>query len=323
MKKTNLNKHIALVLGVSAITAASVALTACGAKKDEPVSSEAAAEITAGAEIETESESIEKNVSESTAESDAKADSSEATADGKTTTESDAETDSESAANSESSAESDTKTGDKSAAAADDAAGADTPAESSSFANAKLVTHSIIAESLPENFPGDQPVKAIGGFFFEGDQPALENVNGDVHEELLFLNYDENCLILDANEGYPVDTSVITEPVPAVAYISQAMTMSLPPQTNPELILVCTEGGCTDSFPYYVTITDNTLSKAAEGSHILSTTRGDIIVTSADTEIIPYRTKQVVVIDAITEGTDCIVWLDNDMIASKIMVFAK
>lgn len=136
--------------------------------------------------------------------------------------------------------------------------------------------------------------------------------------EMIFTIDPEQTLILDAVTGYPValeDVDLGT----FEAYLGPAMTMSLPPQTTPELVLV----NIPQDFhaPQYVTARGPV--EETELGQTLMTVDGTAFVLTEETEILPYLTRNIVTAADIEEGSRCLFWQNGDGAVEKLILFAR
>ncbi len=126
----------------------------------------------------------------------------------------------------------------------------------------------------------------------------------------------ENTLVLDATTGYPVSLEEV-ETGSFEAYLGEAMTMSLPPQTTPYVVIVNIPADY--GTPQYAIVEQ--IEKDEVGGATVTATDGRSYEITADTQIVPYRTKNIVTVDDIQVGLECLVWLDEDGTASKVQIF--
>lgn len=135
----------------------------------------------------------------------------------------------------------------------------------------------------------------------------------------VILNISDDTLILDAVNGYPVQLDDLEDGSTVYAYVGPAMTMSLPPITNAELILC--QIPADFKVPDYVEI-KSVVADAASGSAVLTTTDGVEFEISQDCQILPYLTRNIVTLSDLSEGKKCLIWSDDQNVASKIVLFA-
>lgn len=137
--------------------------------------------------------------------------------------------------------------------------------------------------------------------------------------EMIFTIDPEYTKILDAVSGYPVELEDI-ELGTFQAYLGPAMTMSLPPQTTPEMVIV----NIPQDFhaPDYVTARGAV--EETELGQTLMTVDGVAYVLTEETEVLPYLTKNIVTAQDINEGSKCLVWLnEEDGHVEKLVLFAE
>lgn len=121
-------------------------------------------------------------------------------------------------------------------------------------------------------------------------------------------------------EGLPVNIEDIKDGDTIYVYISQAMTMSLPPQTSAEMILCNIPADF--KVPDYVTV-DSVVTDAASSKAELTTADGATFEIPSDCTILPYLTKNIVTMDDLSQGRTCLIWSDDQGVANKIVVFAE
>jgi len=146
------------------------------------------------------------------------------------------------------------------------------------------------------------------------DNQSPESASG----EMVFNLDPENTLVLDAVNGFPVPYEDV-EKGSFEAYLGPAMSMSLPPQTTPYMVIV----NIPEDFsaPQYV-IASGALEETEDG-RILRGIGGEEYKISEDAEIIPYLTRNIVTMEDIAEGSGCLVWLDEEDAVEKIVLFAR
>jgi len=136
--------------------------------------------------------------------------------------------------------------------------------------------------------------------------------------EMIFNIDPENTLVLEAVNGFPVSLEEV-EKGSFEAYLGPVMTMSLPPQTTPYMVIVNIPADF--QAPQYV-IATGALEETGDG-RVLKGIGGEEYKISEDAEIIPYLTRNIVTLEDIEEGSGCLVWLDGEDTVTKIVLFAK
>lgn len=147
---------------------------------------------------------------------------------------------------------------------------------------------------------------------------SLNNQAPDSYTGEMIINISDQTRILDAVTGFPVAFDQIRDGETVYAYISQAMTMSLPPMTNASLILCNIPADYR--VPQYLQTTSLTI-RADGVSGSLTANDGVTYTIPADCQITPYLTRNIVTIQDLTEGATFLLWSDSQNRASKIMVF--
>ena len=191
-------------------------------------------------------------------------------------------------------------------------------------------TKTLAADTLPSDYPISEPIRVSGSIYHDGDRFTLKNVQGDTTQNEIILNISDDTKILDAVNGFPVSAENVKDGETVYAYISQAMTMSIPAQVHAELILCQIPEGF--SAPAYETVqltaflTPEQTGKATTIGQV-ATLRGNIWAVMEETTLLPYLTRNIVTTDNLTEGTRCLIWqsdagtVGNIRIADKIVVF--
>ncbi len=126
----------------------------------------------------------------------------------------------------------------------------------------------------------------------------------------------ESTLVLDASTGYPVSLEEV-ETGSFEAYLRQEMTLSLPPQTTAYVIIVNIPED--SAAPQYAVAA--LVEKNGEGNVVITATDGRIYVVPETAQIVPYRTKNIVTVEDIRTGGACLIWMDEDGMASRVQLF--
>ena len=152
------------------------------------------------------------------------------------------------------------------------------------------------------------------------------NEAGETEAKVLVTITDETR-ILNAVTGDPVAAKDIKDGETAYVYTSPVMTMSMPPQTWAELILV----GIPADFivPSYMEVDTVTgVQQGEEHSVILGTNQAINVTVNDETQVFPFLTKNIVTKDMIIPGQKVLVWhgpvltsYPGQTTATKVMVF--
>lgn len=152
----------------------------------------------------------------------------------------------------------------------------------------------------------------------ESDSLLMDNQSGLSYPGDIVLNLSDKTRILDAVTGYPVSLSDIENGETVYAYIGPAMTMSLPPMTNPSVIFC----NIPEGFRVPEFLQTDILSVGADGiSGSVTATNGTTYTIPADCQIIPYLTRNMVNIQDLANGRTFMLWADAENNASKIVIF--
>ena len=128
----------------------------------------------------------------------------------------------------------------------------------------------------------------------------------------------EHTRILDGENRYPVEVSELNEEEAVYVYIEPAAALSEPPIVNASLILCKIPDDLR--IPDYVHVTD--MEEQTDGSYLLSADNGIQYAVAKDCEILPYLTRNVVMLQDVQAGSSCLVWSDERRAAQKIVLFA-
>ena len=134
----------------------------------------------------------------------------------------------------------------------------------------------------------------------------------------------EGVMILDAVSGEPVDAKSIKDGSTVYAWLGAqtAMTMSLPPQVTPELLLVNIPADF--KVPQYdIIVRANYIMKGIPGYSGMAITLSDGTACQVwqDATVKPYLTRNRVTYQDLLPGTRVLVWVDDQGLVSKAMVF--
>ena len=135
----------------------------------------------------------------------------------------------------------------------------------------------------------------------------------------VMLNTDENTLFVDGN-GFKTTIEAIENGTSLKVIASQAMTMSLPPQSYAHVVLLSDDNG---GFPIY-----------AEVASIVTDDNGNLAFSSKDgtyniiyaqdmTEVAPFATRNIVTAADIKEGSRILVFADIMTMSLPAMVPAN
>lgn len=181
-------------------------------------------------------------------------------------------------------------------------------------------TEAESSEEAMEEINVDVPIKIWGEITeVTEDTIVVDNQSEDSSLGEMILTIDpENTLILDAETGFPTSLDEI-EGETFEAYIGPAMTMSLPPQTTPYVVVVNIAEDMMA--PQYLVAAGAVEEK--DGALVLAGNDGTEFEVMEDAVVEPFKTKNIVTMEDIHEGTRCLVWTDEDGAAERIALFAE
>lgn len=139
-----------------------------------------------------------------------------------------------------------------------------------------------------------------------------------------YILWTEGVMILDAVSGEPVDATAIKDGSTVYAWLGAqtAMTMSLPPQVTPELLLINIPADF--KVPQYnVIVRANYIMKGIPGYSGMAITLSDGTACQVwqDAAVTPYLTRNRVTYQDLLPGTRVLVWADDEGQASRVIVF--
>lgn len=161
------------------------------------------------------------------------------------------------------------------------------------------------------------PLLKQGTISKEGDRLLLTNPENE--QDITVLLTNEETVILNAVTGEPVALDKLEDGETVHAYVSPAMTLSLPPQTTAIVILAKIPDHYTAPGYYQVT---NVELVTEEGISV-STDQGVRLNVSANATVTPYLTKNAVTFRDLVPGAKLVAWCGdgNAADAEKVMLF--
>lgn len=139
--------------------------------------------------------------------------------------------------------------------------------------------------------------------------------------EMILTIDPSNTEIIDAQTGLPVELSEV-QSGSFEAYLGDAMTMSLPPQCTPDMVIVNIAEDA--AAPQYAVAAEDPADAAdLENAIVLKATDGRTYVIDKDAQVTPYLTRNIVKLQDLTAGTACLLWEDENEIVTKVMIFAE
>lgn len=164
----------------------------------------------------------------------------------------------------------------------------------------------------------EAPVRIYGTILEVGeDTITVENQSENSSTGEIILTIDpESTLIADAQSGLPLLLTDVPEGS-FEAYLGPVMTMSIPPQTTPYVVIGnLPEDGAAPQ--YAVAAAD---VSPEDGYYTLEATDGRVWNIPEDVDIQPFRTRNIVTVEDITEGRGCLIWQDDQGETVKVVLF--
>lgn len=148
---------------------------------------------------------------------------------------------------------------------------------------------------------------------------TIDNKSGVSYAGEIVLNIsEEQSKVLGAVDGLPLQLSDIRVGDVIYAYIGNAMTMSLPPQTAAEMIIAKIPADY--KVPELVTVKDMVWHE--NGDWTLTAANGSTYEIPGECPIVPYLTRQMVTLADVTESSQLLLWSDAEGNGQKIVLFA-
>lgn len=125
--------------------------------------------------------------------------------------------------------------------------------------------------------------------------------------EIVLMIDPESTYVLDGVNGLPVALDEV-QTGNFQAYLGPAMTLSLPPQAVPYMVIVNIPEDA--AAPLYVIASGPMTEK--DGAQVLTGNDGTEYQLAGDARIQPFLTKNIVRMEDVREGSECLVWLDTE-----------
>lgn len=163
----------------------------------------------------------------------------------------------------------------------------------------------------------DAPLRIYGTITEVGEgMITVENQSDASSSGEMILDIDpENTVLADGQTGLPLTLEDVQEGS-FEAYLSPVMTMSLPPHTVPYVVVANISEN--SPAPKYAVLAKD--PAAEDGGYSLEATDGRTYTVPEDVEISAFRTKNIVTLEDLTEGSGCLVWTDGEEAVSRIVL---
>ncbi len=130
-------------------------------------------------------------------------------------------------------------------------------------------------------------------------------VTGETREDQKRFNISEQTVILQA-DGTPASLADCKEGTAVTVYHSMAATFSIPPQSAAQVIVLAGENPA--NVPLYGVV--ESVTETEKGVEILTEDGLYLFYGTADTQVVPYKTKNIVTLSDIQAGSRILAWAD-------------
>ena len=159
----------------------------------------------------------------------------------------------------------------------------------------------------------------------ESGSLLLKNDNkDDIYSEVV-VHLPEGVPCVDAVTGLPMDMSKVKDGDTLYAWVGNAMTMSLPPQTSALIVVGNIPADYRVPEFYKITGTDKTVMPAIypapERTEVnLPVAGGETLTIPISAQLTPWLTRQIVTVDDLVPGSQILVWKDKDGKVEKVLL---
>lgn len=197
--------------------------------------------------------------------------------------------------------------------------------------SAALCVAAAAEEAVPASAPAEEPAKApafvrVWGQVspWDGEGIFLKNDDPDDPMNEVVLQTGGETYAVDAATGLPLDLKSVREGDTLYAWAGPAMTLSLPPQAVPIVLVGNVPAGA--SVPEYYELTSGGWKDPAGGDEIVFSYRDadgnpQDLPIPLDAEVTPWLTRQIIRLEGIEAGSQILVWRDESGAAEKVLVF--
>lgn len=145
-----------------------------------------------------------------------------------------------------------------------------------------------------------------------------------LHKEIV-VHLPEGVPCVDAVTGLPMDMSKVKDGDTLYAWVGNAMTMSLPPQTSALIVVGNIPADYKVPEFYKVIGIDRTVMPAIypapERTEVnLPVAGGETLTIPVSAQFTPWLTRQMVTVDNLVPGSQILVWKDKDGRVEKVLL---
>lgn len=146
----------------------------------------------------------------------------------------------------------------------------------------------------------------------------------DIYNEVV-VHLPEGVPCVDAVTGLPMDMSRVKDGDTLYAWVRNAMTMSLPPQTSALIVVGNIPADYRAPEFYKITGTDKTVMAAIypapERTEVnLPVAGGETLTVPVSARFTPWLTRQIVTVDDLVPGSQILAWRDKDGKVEKVLL---
>lgn len=148
----------------------------------------------------------------------------------------------------------------------------------------------------------------------------LDNISGNSSPGEIVINVSgEGSRVVEGVNGFPVSPEDLKPGDFIYAYLGPVMTMSLPPQTQGQMVICKVPEG--QKVPEYIRVTG--VQAQEDGSVTVTGNNGNTYQIPADSQILPFLTRNIVTIQDIAKDRTCMIWSDENNQATKVVLFPQ
>ena len=166
------------------------------------------------------------------------------------------------------------------------------------------------------------PVR-VGGVVTRLENGAILLKNSDENDPYhkIILHLTETTPVVDAVSGLPLDRE-LRDGEMVCAWVGPAMTLSLPPHATAEVVVANIPADFGAPRYYEIAAASRTGGTPAREA-VLTTACGEKLAVARDVRLMPWRTRQIVTLDDLVQGSYVLVWRSEDGTVSRVLLFPQ
>lgn len=158
---------------------------------------------------------------------------------------------------------------------------------------------------------------------WDGEGVFLKNSNPDDPLNEVVVHPGE-APVVDAATGLPLDLKSVKEGDTLYAWVSPAMTLSLPPQVS--ALVIVGNIPADARVPEYYELSSGGWKNPEGGNEIVFSYQDESgasqdLPIPLDAEVTPWLTRQIIRLDGIRPGSQILAWRNGEGAVSKVLVF--